>query len=165
MNLQDAERLAKEEIDKWLGDLQIPWTFGWNNRKRAFGVCNYKLKKIILSKPLTEVETEKQVLDTIRHEIAHALTPGAGHGYQWKAWAMKIGASTDRCATFSEGVELNIDPKYVLVCPMNKICKKYYKKPNEKTFQKLKFMYIPGRRQDTLGKMKIIEYKEYLEIR
>jgi predicted SprT family Zn-dependent metalloprotease len=40
-----------------------------------------------------------QVEDTLLHEIAHALTPGDGHGLRWKATCRSIGAKPLRCYT------------------------------------------------------------------
>jgi len=52
---------------------------------------------ITLSRPLTLLNPIEQVRDTILHEIAHALTPGDGHGAKWKAACIAIGAKPVRC--------------------------------------------------------------------
>lgn len=74
------------------------WTFHFDKAKRRFGYCRYKLKTISLSRELTELNDEAKVLDTILHEIAHALAgPRAGHYRKWKYIASSIGATPTRC--------------------------------------------------------------------
>jgi hypothetical protein len=41
--------------------------------------------------------------DTCLHEIAHALTPFAGHGPVWQAMCMKIGANPSRFGYYLHG--------------------------------------------------------------
>jgi predicted SprT family Zn-dependent metalloprotease len=72
---------------------------------RTFGVCNYRARtrfgvilessvvSIGLSHPLTLINDESVVRNTILHEIAHAKAgPEAGHGYMWKSVAASVGA-------------------------------------------------------------------------
>lgn len=47
--------------------------------------------KILISKSHIERDNEKDVIETILHEIAHAITPGAGHKPIWKATSLAIG--------------------------------------------------------------------------
>jgi hypothetical protein len=48
---------------------------------RRFGTCRYSRKLITLSRQLIELNDQARVLDTILHEIAHALAgPKTGHG-------------------------------------------------------------------------------------
>ncbi|NBT51009.1 MAG: hypothetical protein EBT12_05555, partial [Marivivens sp.] len=69
----------------------------FDDAKTRFGQCRYTPKEISLSRPLTKANDEEQVRDTILHEIAHALTPGEGHGNVWKKVAIKIGCDGKRC--------------------------------------------------------------------
>jgi predicted SprT family Zn-dependent metalloprotease len=73
------------------------WTVGFDYAKRRFGYCSYTDKRISLSSYLVEMNDEAQVRDTILHEIAHALTPGAKHGWRWKQKCVEIGADPTRC--------------------------------------------------------------------
>jgi len=73
------------------------WRFAFDHARRRFGSCRYSAKTITLSRPLTLLNAEEQVRDTLLHEIAHALTPGDGHGAKWKAMCLQIGASPVRC--------------------------------------------------------------------
>jgi len=75
------------------------WRFAFDHARRRFGCCNFTRKTISLSRPLTLLNTEDEVRDTILHEIAHALTPRAGHGPAWRAMCVRIGAKPQRCYT------------------------------------------------------------------
>lgn len=90
------------------------WSFGWTNAKSQFGVCKYRVREIRLSKPLTLLNDEEHVFDTILHEIAHALVgPGEGHGPVWKAKCREIGCRPIRCADISVEVPPS---RYIGVC-------------------------------------------------
>ncbi len=103
------------------------WVFEFDNAKRRFGVCNYTDRVIGLSKALTELNDEEKVIDTILHEIAHALTPGQHHNHVWRAKAIEIGCNGNRCYN-SKDVETP-DSKYKAICSgCNKTHKKH-KKP------------------------------------
>ena len=75
------------------------WRFRFDHARRRFGSCRYRQKLITLSRPLTILNPEEQVRDTLLHEIAHALTPGDGHGARWKRKCREIGARPQRCYT------------------------------------------------------------------
>ena len=68
------------------------WTFRFDHARRRFGSCQPRRKVITLSRPLAFLNAEPQVRDTVLHEIAHALTPGDGHGSRWKRKCVEIGA-------------------------------------------------------------------------
>lgn len=74
------------------------WKFRWQNKKVSLGTCSYAKKQIKLSKWYVELNNEKEVKDTILHEIAHALSyvrhgrKGIGHGKIWKDICREIGA-------------------------------------------------------------------------
>ena len=90
------------------------WRFRYDRARRRLGCCHYGERTISLSRPLTLLNPESVVTDTILHEIAHALTPGAGHGPAWRARAAALGARPRACATVGE-VALPPAP-YALVC-------------------------------------------------
>lgn len=74
------------------------WRLVVDRAKRRAGVCRSSERTIGLSGPLTTLHTPEQVRDTVLHEIAHALVgPGAGHGPRWRAMAVRVGASPERC--------------------------------------------------------------------
>lgn len=82
------------------------------------------------SGPLCELNDADEVADTILHEIAHALTPGSGHGSAWKLKCIEIGADPQRC---KDGAVVKSPPyKYKVICPG---CKRVagYRRVNRKT--------------------------------
>jgi len=114
MNLLDAQQLATGLL-KEHGLAQRGWIFQWDNAKRRFGVCKYRSRVIGLSKPLTEANDYVEVVDTILHEIAHAIAGyAAGHGPEWKKVCIRIGAKPERCYTDEDVV--TIAGKYRAVC-------------------------------------------------
>lgn len=102
MNLQEAENLARSEMDRL--NLQ-DWEFKMNyTMSSTFGRCNSQKRLIELSAVLVAINVQKEVLDTIRHEIAHAirekergyprhLTAGMWHDPRWRQIASAIGAT------------------------------------------------------------------------
>jgi predicted SprT family Zn-dependent metalloprotease len=75
------------------------WAFRFDHARRRFGCCRYGQKTITLSRSLVLLNSHEQVRDTVLHEIAHALTPGDGHGPRWKAKCIEVGAKPLRCYT------------------------------------------------------------------
>ena len=114
MNTTQAKKLAIELMSEH-GLLDNGWSFEYDTAKTRFGVCKYGSKVIGLSEPLTEVNNEVEVRDTILHEIAHALV-GTGHGHNevWKAKCREIGAKPERC--YTEEDTNTIAGKYKAVC-------------------------------------------------
>jgi predicted SprT family Zn-dependent metalloprotease len=96
MNLFEAGHLARTLMNQ---HGLANWSFAFDHARRRFGRCDYTHRQITLSKPLTFLNPLDEVRDTILHEIAHALTPGAHHGPRWRAVCQKIGARPVRCYT------------------------------------------------------------------
>ena len=73
------------------------WRFKFDHSTRRAGCCNYRDKLISISFNLALNATDKDIRDTILHEIAHALV-GKKHNHNavWKAKAHEIGCSGER---------------------------------------------------------------------
>lgn len=108
MNLYEASHLAKQLMHEHGLDV-LGWTFGFDHARRRFGRCDYTHKRITLSRALTFLNSIDEVRDTVLHEIAHALTPGAGHGPRWRAMCQRIGARAVRC--YDDGSVLSPPPR------------------------------------------------------
>jgi predicted SprT family Zn-dependent metalloprotease len=75
----------------------LDWSFGCNRRKTEMGVCLYDPKRIELSVYFVVLNDDETILDTLLHEIAHALTgPGHGHDGLWKRMCHQVGARPER---------------------------------------------------------------------
>lgn len=100
MKLDDVEDLAWDLMDDH--GIATTWSFSFDNAKRRCGQCVHSKRTITVSRYYAEQNGEKEISDTILHEIAHALVgPGNGHGPKWQAMARKIGATPNRCADAS----------------------------------------------------------------
>lgn len=157
MNLDRAAALAWGELRRFapLAD----WSFGWNRRLRAHGLCRYDQRRIELSAPLTRREPDESfILNTIRHEIAHALAgPGAGHGPHWRAWAERVGcshiASSRPCSPEAE----RVPARYVLLAQIDgreQVVKHYHRHPGRVFLASLPQRFLRGR-PETRGTLRL----------
>lgn len=69
------------------------------NMGRRLGTCNWSKRQIRLSARMISGHSHEQIVDTVRHEVAHAVAferHGLGikpHGKEWKACAVLLGAT------------------------------------------------------------------------
>ena len=102
MDLQELRAIADREFQRH--GLQA-WSFGLSKTKRRLGSCNYRSKRIEIAEYYASHNSADKVLDTLLHEIAHALAgPKARHGPAWKAMARKLGATPRSCDTSDETI-------------------------------------------------------------
>lgn len=100
-------------------------TYGYHNwgvtvtaRKRSVAACNYRDKQVELSSEWFPQMTDAEIVDTVLHEVAHALAgPNVqAHGREWKRVARAIGC--DASTTFhANGRNLNDRAPWRGVCP------------------------------------------------
>ena len=112
MDLTEAARMGRRLLDQHgLHD----WTIVFDRAKRRAGICRWARKEIGLSAPLTSIHPESEVRDTVLHEVAHALVgPRHGHDRVWRAMALRIGCSGQRCSSDDAP---GIDGDWVGTCP------------------------------------------------
>ena len=92
MNLKQAEALARYQ----LGRLKITrsWRVDWYIDNVSAGKCEHVLKQICFNKLWVLLNSKAHALDTILHEVAHALVgPDAGHNSIWRSRFMQLGGS------------------------------------------------------------------------
>lgn len=91
----------------------------WVNSNKILGRCNYKDKRIELSLDFASLNVEDRIINTILHEIAHALTGFEldSHGPKWQAKAIELGAIPKPICNLSARPKF----KYYYECP---ICKR-----------------------------------------
>lgn len=138
MNLQKAQDLCLQMMEKHGLTKDKGWSFEWIRSKRTAGRCRYFSKTINYSKVytggiislsnfVTEHHSEAEVLDTILHEIAHGLTPGHHHDWVWQRKAIEIGSNGKRCYDVSGDLEEahKATAKIIGTCPK---CSKVFPK-------------------------------------
>lgn len=78
---------------KYYGLAQIGWSVSMNDHDNHLGECDFDNKSLNFSRTLLSGVNNLQRIDTILHEIAHAVAgPAAEHGPGWKKIAKKLGA-------------------------------------------------------------------------
>lgn len=98
------------------------WKFVFNTRtKNRLGQCQHRNKTIELSVYHMRTHIMAQVVDTIMHEIAHALCGrGVGHGAEWKRKAYELGATpqakarVELCAEYKEAAKDKKVPVFLM---------------------------------------------------
>jgi predicted SprT family Zn-dependent metalloprotease len=74
------------------------WTFAFANTKRRLGACKFRARRIEIAKYYALNNSDESVMDTLYHEIAHAIAgANAQHGPKWKAVAARLGAKPTAC--------------------------------------------------------------------
>ena len=121
-NIESRQKITQDLFDKFNKQhLNNSYELSFNSRaKNLCGRCWIGKKKIIEITTAYMVSphiTLEHIKETILHEIAHALTPGDGHGKKWKQMAIRIGCSGNRCAGKEE---IFRQPKYIISCPCKK---------------------------------------------
>lgn len=113
MILTDADVLARDLMAQY-GLTDWGWSFRFDCAKVRLGLCSFRRKTISLSKALVLLNSREEVLDTLLHEIAHALV-GVQHGHDltWKLKARSLGARPEACAPSSAA---RVEGKYIGEC-------------------------------------------------
>lgn len=100
MRTGDARTLATQLMHR---HGLVGWQLVFDSARTRAGVCRWDRREIGLSRVLTELHSDESVLDTVLHEIAHALVgPLHGHDAVWKTTALRIGCSAQRCISPDE---------------------------------------------------------------
>ena len=101
------EKLAEHGLD------EKGWRFQFDYAKTRFGYCSWRKHVISLSIYLCALNTDNEIIDTILHEIAHALAGARhGHNYVWRRIALEIGCNGKRCHSAQVAA-----PNFIVRCP------------------------------------------------
>lgn len=143
------------------GLASLGWTGSLDNALRRFGGCDYRRKHIVLSRHLATINTDEETLDTVLHEIAHALAfeefgEDCGHDARWQAIAARIGARPERTVDVEE-VSTIAGSYFMVHSETGEVFRSYYQRPHIKDLSK---SWIRGRRAETEGKLAIITARE-----
>lgn len=100
------------------------WKVEFDNAYRRAGVCSYGTRTISFSRRILRAVPLDESLDTVRHEVAHAIVGlGAGHGPVWKKKCVELGGKPNRCLDVSQLDRTKVGYRYEGACPANH---KYY---------------------------------------
>lgn len=74
------------------------WKFRWDKRSvRRVGACRFQTKTITISSKFLPHLSDTQVMETILHEVGHAVAGhSAGHGPLWRMAVRRIGGNPNR---------------------------------------------------------------------
>lgn len=146
---------------------------GWSVRflrkgtYRCYGLCNYRKRELSINQEFCEQASEEEILDVMLHEIAHALIfvhdypimgkKALGHGREWKMRCIEVGADPTRLYKGNVKVKGNKSVvrkfRYALVHEdTGEIFHRYMRLPRHNP----KRLYMPNRKAETLGKMKLV---------
>lgn len=115
MNLNDIRQTATNLL---IENGLSAWSFSFNNNKRRVAVCKHGDQRIEISQVFTPHMTDAQILNSLTHEIAHALMgPGYGHSASWQARHIMLGGDGKRCAGLNQPVD---SYKWVIVCAVDR---------------------------------------------
>lgn len=92
---------------------------GWSIDFRTYGLtlasCDYNTQTIRFNNYYVEFSSNRSILDTLKHEIAHALVgPGHGHNNVWKSMAEKVGATPKAISSEKAAIRPG---RYRATCP------------------------------------------------
>ncbi len=102
----EATKILRKELDSH-GLPHWKLSLTTNVDGEFFGMCDHKNQKIILNALHIDSHPYSEVIDTIKHEVAHALVgPNHGHDETWKDMATRLGANPIACATYGFSPEV-----------------------------------------------------------
>lgn len=99
MTTQEIRQLAERKLAE---HSLTGWKIRFESSHSRCGLCDYRNRTIRFS--LTD-HSEREVLDTILHEIAHALTPGHSHDRVWQQKLVEIGGNPNQFLSHNEFIE------------------------------------------------------------
>jgi hypothetical protein len=160
MNPNHALELLKAKMDEF-GLVRLGWSGTLDNAVRRFGSCSPGRKRITLSRHLATINSDEETLDTVLHEIAHALAwvehgEDCGHDERWKAIARRLGARPESAVDVDEAV--SVAGAWALIHgDTGEVFRSYHKRPQRSDVADI---WIRGRRSETEGKLVIVSARE-----
>lgn len=109
-----TQQMARDKFNQH--GLANDWKFGFDRAVKRYGATHFTRRYITVSRHFINHPsvTKKKVLNTILHEIAHALV-GSTHGHDnvWRDCAIRIGCDGKRCGKY---VGMLVPPKHTIRC-------------------------------------------------
>lgn len=146
------------------------WDIVWDRAVKRLGCCVFNKRVLSFSRFFVEAylgKDQELIRRTVLHELAHALAweryRERGHGPAWRRACCELGIADERsickCDDFTPP-GLQKKPIYALChADTGEVYRYYYRKPNYSDYR-LRLNYIPGRRSNTLGKLRLIDLRE-----
>lgn len=174
----EIRAIARAEMDKW--GLEH-WKFAFNQRTTSLGLCDYRGQTIYLSTYRVAHDSKEDVINTLRHEIAHAvhyLRRGEKlferrwtgskwvrkippHGAEWKAIAREVGMTKAPSSRSKSNISDNIDYKWNLVLVVNGKVEPlpggYQRRPSVDFSQR----YMRGRKRESMGNIYFVPGNQF----
>lgn len=111
MEIEKTEKfkmMANDLIKYWCPS----YRFKWGKGKNLAGYCNYTKRIISVSKAMVKINSYEEMLLTMVHEIAHALTEGNHHNKVWQQKCVEIGGDGQKYYDASRKIQ---PKKWVLI--------------------------------------------------
>lgn len=111
----DAQQLCDIELKRHRLYEQ-GWRTNFTKVDRFIALCDHNSKRIVISIPHLNARSESELMDTIKHELAHAIV-GYGHGHDevWKQKALELGCNDPKpCGVSNVDAGRALNPAEVL---------------------------------------------------
>ncbi len=162
-----SHEAVAHQAQLWLTELGLDgWHFVWDRALKRLGCCYNSKKRISLSGHFVQhyldrsPEEQKIITDTLLHEMAHALAwehqRARGHGSVWRHYCALLGIPNERSCTKCEDFELPHARYALIIADTGEVIRHYSRKPRMSA-ARLKRSYIPGRKEETMGKLVVVE--------
>lgn len=117
MTLNEIEDFAyKKLVEHEL----LNWNFGFDLAQNRGGICRFGRREITLSVTYCCNASREEIIDTVLHEIAHAMVgPGHQHDEVWRKTALSIGCNGEVCHSVNHGLD-----KWKGTCPCGQVWKR-----------------------------------------
>ena len=142
------------------------WSFAWDRAIRRLGCCRMSRRVLSLSRYFVDaylMRDPQLIRSTLLHELAHALAwehaRERGHGAVWRAWCAALGIPGERAACNCEDFtppHLRKQPKFALCNRETGEVYRYYNRKPSMSARRLACCYIPGKKEETLGKLCVV---------
>lgn len=145
------------------------WRFEWSNTTRTLGDCYHQRKIIRISKKLIQARTWEEQVNTLTHELAHAIDVDrrgtSDHSNVWRQIHIQLGGDGKRCSSISnpDAVDYKYFVYFTNAAGEIELVRGAHKMT--RALQNMSTRYLTGRKAETLGKLKVATASEYKRIK
>jgi hypothetical protein len=142
-----------------------------NKKANYFGQCDYRKKTVCINLHLHKNSSEEQIVDTMLHEIAHALDylvdgKSSGHGTHWKSISGQLGNTPKAKSKSAKGVEY---PYVMCLHDLdNKIlefARGYNRKPSRTPIGRfIMGTWLKSDKEGTMDKIIVYKWKDWCKV-